>query len=235
EQAGTYILKFFREDFRRGYIINDYVQVIAGEAPTAGTGWFSAPFDRSRVIAQPRWPTAVEEAEMVRGHDGTLRHPSPTQPDPVPAPSIIPETQIAHPAVIPPFPTDPLFPPPTELTPPIITEPVTPTEPTLPIPEIVQETIPPDMLLQRARETFDAGNVAGAIALVDQFMVFFPGGTDEAFWLYGQFYEANSPSRNILLSLDFYRRLVREFPQSSRLPDARRRIAHIERFFITIQ
>jgi len=53
-------------------------------------------------------------------------------------------------------------------------------------------------------------------------------------WLYGQFYEANSPSRNILVSRDYYRRLVNEYPQSSRASDARRRIAYLERFYINI-
>ena len=66
-------------------------------------------------------------------------------------------------------------------------------------------------------------------------MSYYPGGSDEAYWLYGQFYEANSPSRNILLSLDYYRRLVNEYPQSGRLADARRRIAYLERYYINIQ
>jgi hypothetical protein len=52
--------------------------------------------------------------------------------------------------------------------------------------------------------------------------------------MYGQFYEANSPSRNILLSLDYYRRLTREYPQSNRYNDARRRITYLERFYINI-
>jgi len=66
-------------------------------------------------------------------------------------------------------------------------------------------------------------------------MSYYPGGSDEAYWLYGQFYEANSPNRNILLSLDYYRRLVSEYPQSSRVADARRRIAYLERYYINIQ
>jgi outer membrane protein assembly factor BamD (BamD/ComL family) len=97
------------------------------------------------------------------------------------------------------------------------------------------DAISPNTLLQRAQETFNNGNVAAAITLVDQYMNHFPGGSDEAFWLYGQFYEANSPSRNILNALDYYRRLVNEYPQSTRLTETRRRIAYLERFFINIQ
>ncbi|HCC38109.1 MAG TPA: hypothetical protein DEQ14_11155, partial [Treponema sp.] len=42
EAPGTYTLKFFKQDFVRDFALNDYVQVIAGEAPeAAGSGWFS--------------------------------------------------------------------------------------------------------------------------------------------------------------------------------------------------
>jgi len=51
-----------------------------------------------------------------------------------------------------------------------------------------QEVLPPEILLERAREEFDAGNTAEAISFLDRFMVYYPGGSDEAFWLYGQFY-----------------------------------------------
>jgi outer membrane protein assembly factor BamD (BamD/ComL family) len=93
----------------------------------------------------------------------------------------------------------------------------------------------PDRYLQQAQEEFDAGRVAAAIGLLDQFREWYPSGSDEAYWLYGQFYEANSPSRDIRLSLDYYRRLVREYPQSSRYNEARRRIAYLERYYINIQ
>jgi TolA-binding protein len=97
------------------------------------------------------------------------------------------------------------------------------------------EPINPDSLLKQAREEFSAGRIAAAIALLDQFHKFYPSGSDEAWWLYGQCYEANSPNRNMLAALDYYRRLVREYPQSSRLSDARRRISYLERYYINIQ
>jgi hypothetical protein len=37
------------------------------------------------------------------------------------------------------------------------------------------------------------------------------------------------------MSLDYYRRLVREYPQSRRYNDASRRIAYLERFYINIR
>jgi TolA-binding protein len=93
----------------------------------------------------------------------------------------------------------------------------------------------PEEYLQKAREEFDAGRVAGAIAILNTFKERFPSGSDEAWWLYGQFYEANSPSRDIRRSLDYYRALIREYPQSNRYNDARSRIAYLERFYINIQ
>jgi TolA-binding protein len=99
--------------------------------------------------------------------------------------------------------------------------------------------LPPDSLpseyLRRAREEFDAGRVAAAIGVLDQFRDRFPAGSDEAWWLYGQLYEANSSRRDIRTALDYYRRLMREYPQSSRYNDARRRVAWLERYYINIQ
>jgi hypothetical protein len=67
EAAGTYGLKFYKQDFIRDYILNDYVQVIVGDPPeTAGAGWFNPPIDRGRVVAEPRWPDTGEEAEARR-------------------------------------------------------------------------------------------------------------------------------------------------------------------------
>jgi len=294
EEPGTFALKFFREDFTRGYILNDYVQVIAGEAQQAGTGWFTPPYDRSRVIAQPRWPSAIEEAEIrnVISRGGLPAGNTPETnvftPGSVPSsqtaqnaaefpaqeqtPSQItsaaqaarpaqetPATQAARPAQvtsttqeIPSAPraatTQSASTPQAAATSPaqgtaVATAQIPPSyteTSTLPLtaPASVsdrQEAISPNTLIQRSKENFDSGNVAAAISQLDQYMSYYPGGSDEAYWLYGQFYEANSPNRNILLSLDYYRRLINEYPQSSRVADARRRIAYLERYYINIQ
>ena len=93
----------------------------------------------------------------------------------------------------------------------------------------------PDAILKEAREEFNAGRIASAITMLDEFRKSYPSGSDEAWWLYGQCFEANSPNRNMLAALEYYRRLVREYPMSSRLSDARRRIAYLERYYINIQ
>jgi hypothetical protein len=89
--------------------------------------------------------------------------------------------------------------------------------------------------LRKAREEYDAGHIPQAIAALDQFKARFSLLSDEALWLYAQIYEAAGASRNIGSALDCYRRLVNEYPQSSRYADARRRIAYLERYYINIQ
>jgi len=245
EEAGTYTLKFYRQDFIRDFIINDHVQVIVGEAPSAGTGWFGPPVDRGRVIAQPRWPSAAEEAQIRSGTrpatepviTGTIpAQPAAEQQDSSPQQTQQQQTNQQQTnqqqqTQLPPVTT-------ASVTSPQETNQQTANTQTSPQTEEIAPApvrVSPDVLLQRAKDTFEGGNVPAAIQVLDQFMEFYPGGSDEVYWLLGQFYEANSPSRNILLSLEYYRKLTNEYPQSRRFDDARRRIAYLERFYINIQ
>ncbi|MDR2101880.1 MAG: tetratricopeptide repeat protein [Treponema sp.] len=94
---------------------------------------------------------------------------------------------------------------------------------------------PPEGYISRAREEYGAGRVAAALSILDQFREAYPSGSDEAWWLYGQLLEANGPRRDVRSALDYYRRLIREYPQSSRFDEARRRIAYLERYYFNIQ
>jgi TolA-binding protein len=209
-EAGTYELKFYRQDFIRDYIINDSVTVIVEDAPLGSPG-FGVPVDRGRVIAEPRWPTI------------------PRAPLPVtePAPPVPPDS--TGPAA----PRDPAAVPPSA--------PAPAASPQAAIPETGDPplTLPPgtpaEEYLRRAREAYGADRIPEAIAVLNQFMAQFPLGSDEALWLYAQLYEKQGPLRDIRLSLDYYRRLVQEYPQSSRYNDSRRRIAYLERYYINIQ
>jgi hypothetical protein len=255
EAAGTYALKFYKQDFIRDFILNDYVQVTAGEAPeTAGSGWFNPPLDRGRVVAEPRWPTSLEEAEILRRGGrpaagleragGTASAPSAESAaagqgtagragsggngasPPSEAPPDSPGASSAAAQLPAPSSTN--------------DEGVVPARPPVSAgqapesPELPADLSPADYI-RKAREEFEAGRVASAISVLDQFRERYPSGSDEAYWLYGQFYEANSPGRDILRALDNYRRLVREYPQSGHYNDARRRIAYLERYYINIQ
>jgi hypothetical protein len=207
EAAGTYILRFFRQDFIQDYLLNDYVQVIVGERreDTVGAG---IPV-RDRVIAEPRWP--AERGPAARpGDDGITE---------TPLPAVTPATGDITPLTTPPA---PLAPAASEVAP-LVTPPAPP------------RIESPAEFVSRARQEFDAGRIEQALSILDNMMQYYPSGTDEALWLKGQLLEANSPARDIRQSLEYYRRLVTEFPQSIRVPDARRRIAYLERFFFNIR
>jgi hypothetical protein len=288
EAAGTYGLKFYKQDFVRDYILNDYVQVIVGESPeAAATGWFNPVTDRGRAIAEPRWPTVAEEAEAFRNRDGSgagganpaggTRRSAPPGQAPAAESRLVPDTGPAQGAAVPgqsaafparPGPAAPSPLPPAPQVPaaapaqseggelpgqsgaaPAASAAVVPG----PAESVPAESPPsgnssppaegasepegdsPDQYLRRAKEEFDAGRVAQALVLLDRFRESYPAGSDETWWLYGQLYEANSPSRDIRSSLDYYRRLLREYPQSGRCNDARRRIAYLERYYINIR
>jgi hypothetical protein len=203
-EAGTYELKFYRQDFIRDYLINDLVTVIVEDAPLDSPG-FGVPVDRGRVIAEPRWPT-------IPGGPFPVTEPAPPVPPDKTEPG---NTQAAAPA------------------------PAASPEAAIPETEDTPLRFPPgtpaETYLSKAREAYGADHIPEAIAVLDQFMAQFPLGSDEALWLYAQLYEKQGPFRNIRLSLDYYRRLVDEYPQSTRYNDSRRRIAYLERYYINIQ
>jgi Tfp pilus assembly protein PilF len=100
--------------------------------------------------------------------------------------------------------------------------------------ELSPDSLPEDYMV-RARREYEAGRVREALAVLDRFRERFPLGSDEAWWLYGQVLEAGSPVRDIRAALDYYRRLVREYPQSPRYAAARQRIAYLERYYFNIR
>jgi tetratricopeptide (TPR) repeat protein len=185
DASGTYILKFYKQDFIQDLIINDNVQVIVGERSST-TGIAMA----ERVAAEPRWPPLPGQEPSASPLAGAVSSP--------------PESPIEDQA---------------------------PAAATAP-PEVV---VSAEEYLSRARGEFDAGRVEPALAILDTMMQIYPAPADEALWLYGQLLESNSPSRDVRLALDYYRRLVRTFPQSSRAADAQRRITYLERFYFNIR
>jgi hypothetical protein len=243
EAVGTYALQFYKQDFIRDFILNDHVQVIVGEAAeNAGDG-------RGRVTAEPRWPGSLEEARAQRaGSRPKTANDGAAPAIPVPEDNVPPAAagQSRQPA-IPPASDDAAVPQPAlaggaeaPALPPPASVPSADARNAAPPPPAPPMAAPwpsdelPEDLLQQARGEFDAGRVAPAIALLDQFRGRYPDGSEELWWLYGQFYEANSPSRDILAALDCYRRVLNN-PQSARYNDARRRIAYLERYYINIQ
>jgi hypothetical protein len=225
ETAGTYILKFYRQDFIQDYIINDYVQVIVGEADDSVRGRTGAVIDRGRVVAEPRWPAIPEAA----GSTNETVSPPATEaatgtPTTEPQRSdAIQNVEQASPATS--APSQAAASPPAE-----VISPGTSAERAG-----ASEGSPPDEYVRQAKQEFDAGRVEQALAIMEQMRQRYPSVTDEAWWLLGQLYEANSPARDIRQSLECYRTLINEYPQSSRVDDARRRIAYLERYYLNIR
>jgi TolA-binding protein len=215
ETAGTYILKFYKQDFIQDYIINDYVQVIVGEADDSVRGRTGAVVDRGRVVAEPRWPLVLEAASGSVSE--TAPRPAQAAADAA-ATGTVAETapQRSDNAAV------------------AAAEPAA-SAPATAAPSQTAASQSPEEFVRQAKQEFDAGRVEQAIAVLDLMKQRYPSGTDEAWWLLGQLYEANSPARDIRQSLEYYRRLVNEYPQSDRVDDARRRIAYLERYYLNIR
>jgi tetratricopeptide (TPR) repeat protein len=205
DAAGTYILKFYKQDFIQDYIINDHVQVIVGEvADNSAAGRFGYPVDRGRVVAEPRWPPVEEPV--------AASSPS-VAPEPAPGITARPRQTVPDEGIV------------------MIAPPQASTGAGTDTPESMQ----PSEYVRRAKLEFDAGRIEQGLSILDAMKLRFPLLTDEALWLYGQLLEANSSVRDIRLALEYYRRLVREYPQSNRVADAERRIAYLERFYFNIR
>jgi hypothetical protein len=249
EAAGTYILKFYRQDFIQDYIINDYVQVIVGEAPyplsnTPLAGPDKPADGQGRVIAEPRWPPAPEGAAVVR--PGPARRPAEDLPSQAPAAvqALPPAAPAAAPPAAPAVQPAPQVSPPAALTRPrpaadegivAVAPPQAAAGENRANPLADLAGAQPAEYVRRAKQEFDAGRVEPALLILDAMRQRYPSGTDEAWWLYGQLLEANSASRDVRLALEYYRRLVREYPQSGRAGDAQRRIAYLERYYFNIR
>jgi hypothetical protein len=91
-----------------------------------------------------------------------------------------------------------------------------------------------DALLREAREAAEAKRYPQAIGLLNGFRVIAPGLNDEAWWLYGQCFEAASPARDIKGALAAYTAIVRGFPASRRYRAALNRIAYLNKFYFNI-
>ncbi|MDR2552765.1 MAG: tetratricopeptide repeat protein [Treponema sp.] len=239
-EEGTYSLKFNRQDFSRDYILNDYVQVVVETPPQAtGSAWSNPQAPPERVSAGPRWPPPGDLSPGGQGDfetggfspvpelSGAANPGLPVSSPPAPSAGEGPardqaitgtasgETPLSAAAAAAAAPS---------AAPPAKTE------------AAQSGPAAPEEWLQRARTEYEGGRIAGALSALEEFMSRYPAGSDEAYWLYGQALEAgNEATRDIRLALDYYRRLLREYPQSRRYDEARRRAAYLERFYFNIQ
>jgi hypothetical protein len=242
---GEYELKFYKQDFIRDYILNDHVRVIVEDAPERNS--FFYPEDPDKVVAEPRWPlpeTAAGQAAALlpalhAGQPGETTAAGPgtgqptagqggRQPEAAMAaspgrgqPGAMAGQGSGQPGV-----AEAAFPFDRQLE----------TAEAAAEPAASGEGAPQsEALMTQAWEAYGAGHFPEALAALEEFRASFPLGSDEAWWLYGQLFEAPGPQRDVRGALEYYRRLVREYPQSSRGADAEKRIAHLERFYFNIR
>ena len=212
-EEGTYLLKFNRQDFIRDQTVNDYVQVIVQPPPeVTGSAWNSATVMPDRVYAPLPPPENVRQSAVAAAGAAAV---------PAAAAASAPQTE---------QPVQTAKATPDAVPPPAAAE--------IPAAVSTREEAAPDTAesyLDKAQEAYDAGRIPDALDMLGRFAAAYPGGSDEAYWLYGQALEANSPSRDVKRALDYYRRLVREYPHSGRYDAARRRIAYLQRFYFDIQ
>jgi hypothetical protein len=236
DETGTFSLKFNRQDFIRDVIITDYVQVIVGEAPSiTGTAWSSAHNAPERVYAGPRWPPAdgappAADAGRPQNASDTAGALPPAAAETNGPPALSGSAAAAPAAAGDEAAAAAALPSPNG-------EPQSGAS----VPEEAARAeypaapeSPPD-LLALAKTEYDAGRIASALNALGRYHSANPFGNDELYWLYGQTLEANGPTRDIKTALEYYRRLVDEYPQSARYDEARRRVAYLERFYFNIR
>ncbi|GMO56968.1 MAG: hypothetical protein Ta2G_16650 [Termitinemataceae bacterium] len=90
-------------------------------------------------------------------------------------------------------------------------------------------------LMESARQTFKDGKFAETVEALDNFRRAYPAASDEAWWFYGQCFEAPGKTRDIRSSMDAYKMLVNEYPQSKYFDDAEKRIAYLNKFYFNIR
>ena len=89
--------------------------------------------------------------------------------------------------------------------------------------------------LVRAQQAYNTKHIQEALDFMDKLIEQYPAGSDEAWWLYGQLFEAQGSTRDVRLAFDYYSRLIKDYPHSSRAALALKRIAYLERYYFFIQ
>ncbi len=92
-----------------------------------------------------------------------------------------------------------------------------------------------DELYTRVKDLYTQSETASAIAMGENALLLYPEGTAAWYILMARLYEHDGPTRNIRRALAYYEKVLSDFPASSEVPEAERRIRYIERFFYGIR
>lgn len=87
-------------------------------------------------------------------------------------------------------------------------------------------------LLKQAHNLYDTKEYKSALNKLAQFFEFSTRKRDEAFFLQGQIYEADSSVKNIKLAIEAYRNVTKNYPASPYWDDANKRIIYLTKFYL---
>jgi hypothetical protein len=208
-KAGSYLLEFSRYDVLKDAFSSDSLSVTVTDSSVRMTDSVRAPDYRAETAAAP----AVSLPPAV--------------------PGVTPAT----------------IPVPATTTPVLANEPGLAAPSSLPSSGAVTATLPvtsasvtalaaagdPAAVLDQVRKALSSGNPSGALSILDQYFSTAVTSLDEAWFLRGQAYEANSPARDIRKALSAYETLVAAYPDSPLWKDADARIRYIKQFYFTIR
>lgn len=92
-----------------------------------------------------------------------------------------------------------------------------------------------ESLLEKAKKDFEAKNYELALSEAQQYYNGAETRLDEALYLLGQIWEADSPVKNIRSSLDSYDMIIKRYPKSTLWQKAKNRSIYLKRFYIDIR
>ena len=90
-------------------------------------------------------------------------------------------------------------------------------------------------LLEKAKSLFDEKKYAESLESCLDFINGSNENLDEAYYLLGQIYEAESPVKNISNAIDAYTTVTKNFPLSKLWQKANQRSVYLKRFYIDIR
>jgi hypothetical protein len=207
---GEYFVKFNKQDFVNNYYVNDTVKVIVGE----NTGNIPTGYLNSTRVTAPRWeaPAPNMAGAAANTTAANVTAPNTAAVNAEAANTATPNLAAAEGSAALPV--------------------------ALPAAQPVAQPVAVANggvgLMPKARTDFDAKKYADVISALDT-LAYEAALDDEAYWLYGQSFEANSPSRNIKAALAAYQSLIRNFPMSKYYEDAEGRVAYLNKFYIDIR
>ncbi len=92
--------------------------------------------------------------------------------------------------------------------------------------------VSPERILEETRAALASGDAARAMTLLDSFFAAAVSSLDEGWFLRGQAYEANGPTRDVRKALSAYETVVSAWPESERWKDADVRIRYLKSFYL---